>query len=449
MYYLHDKDAGTKERVAWTQTHNIPTNDPDKAFKWMAYTAMHADRLKQEAGVAPTGRKRKSGPVYSYSLAWHPDQNPDQEVMLEAAYETLQLLKLEEHEAVFVAHNDTAHPHVHCIVNLIHPGHGKKAVVSYDRLTMSQWAEKTERNEGEIRCEQRVINNEQRRALAKEDRQLALIKHKEQKLQMAAQVRELYECSDNGTAFSAALKESGYTLAQGNRRAFVLVDKDGAIYSLSRQLKGQRAKDIRERLAGIEGLPDAKELSYDRKHFDRDQYETERQKKIVDAAIAASENDTGQSETKKQEPTTKKQQRPEPNPDTEHLRKLDALRAWEEHSSRLKTALEQRQQEQYGRSKLEEQIRKLQAELNDGNSAWSRWTGKQKKRQEELDVLQQNLANIDQRIAEQHKALELKLQKDKPGYAEELKRKEAEYDQRIRAHQAQRDSLDKGPEIER
>ncbi len=27
LYYLHDKKAKTKERVAWTHTHNVGTND--------------------------------------------------------------------------------------------------------------------------------------------------------------------------------------------------------------------------------------------------------------------------------------------------------------------------------------------------------------------------------------------------------------------------------------
>lgn len=445
MYYLHDKDADTNDRVTWTQTHNIPTQDPDKAFKWMAYTAMHADRLKQEAGVVSTGRKRKSGPVYSYSLAWHPDQNPDKEVMLEAAYETLHLLKLEEHEAVFVAHNDTAHPHVHCIVNLIHPEHGKKAVMSYDRLTMSQWAEDTERNEGEIRCEQRVINNEKRRALAKDNRQLALIKHKEQKLRMAQQIQDLYERSDNGTAFSAALDDAGYTLAQGNQRAFVLVDKDGEIYSLSRQLKGQGAKDIRERLAGIEGLPDAKKLSYDRKHFDRDQYETERQKRIVDAAIAADKKKLQQKTRDVQQPVAQSK----PNPDSEHLRKLDALRAWEQRSQQRRATLAKEQEVRYERARVEEQIKKLEQQIQSNKGRWAKLTGQHKSHLEELAMLQQNLANIGQRITEQNIALEQEIKKDKPSYAEELKRKEEDYNRRMNEHLKQHDNRNKGPEIER
>ena len=52
LYYLHDKKAKTSERVEWTSIHNIPTNNPKKAFGFMAYTAMNAERLKNASGCS-------------------------------------------------------------------------------------------------------------------------------------------------------------------------------------------------------------------------------------------------------------------------------------------------------------------------------------------------------------------------------------------------------------
>ena len=47
QYYLHDKNASTGNRIAFTHTENLATNNPDMALKMMAYTAMHkAGRLK-------------------------------------------------------------------------------------------------------------------------------------------------------------------------------------------------------------------------------------------------------------------------------------------------------------------------------------------------------------------------------------------------------------------
>lgn len=337
LYFLHDKQAKTNDRVEWTYIHNIPTNDPDKAFRFMAYTAMNAEMLKRQAGVKATGRKATKGPVYTFSLAWAPHQNPDKQTMLEAAFMTLGLLDLEEHEAVFVAHNDTAHPHVHVICNLVHPETGKTKVVSYDRLTMSQWAEGVERHDGEILCEQRVINNEERRNNRDYNRMFDLVKHREHKLEIAQHIQQLYEQSDSGKAFQSALEHSGFTLAKGDRRGFVLVDAAGEIYSLSRQLKGQRANEIKTRLQGIGELPDAKEIAQQRKHFDRDHYETERQKMIVDAAIEEKGKQKHIHNKPEQQRTIIPPQ--QHNPDTDHLRKLDEQRAWEQKSDRQKDAL--------------------------------------------------------------------------------------------------------------
>ena len=293
QYYLHDKEADTAERVAWTRTHNVPTQDPEKAFRWMAWTAMNAEQLKAEAGVSRAGRKARAGAVYSFSLAWHPEQQPDEEAMQQSAYETLGLLGLSDHEAVMVAHQETDHAHVHVICNLVNPETGKMAVPSYDFLTLSKWAEEKEREEGKIYCDQRVENNERRRQEAKQDRDLALIKHREEKAARAEEIAALYNQCDSGKAFRAGLEEAGYTLAAGDRRGFVLVDQAGEVHSLSRQLKGQRAKDIKGRLSDVDlaTLQSAKELEDERKYFDRDRYHQVWQESVDENSIEKARED--------------------------------------------------------------------------------------------------------------------------------------------------------------
>lgn len=164
LYYLHDKNkATTQNRVAFTETVNLPTDDPQTALKVMAYTAMHQDQLKAASGQVVTGRKTKTT-VYSYSLSWHPSENPNQQEMLEAARETLEVLGLQEHEALLVAHNDTKHPHIHVIVNRVHPETGILDTHSCDQLRLSEWAEEYQKQRGQDDfTPQRTINNEKRR----------------------------------------------------------------------------------------------------------------------------------------------------------------------------------------------------------------------------------------------------------------------------------------------
>lgn len=81
--------------------------------------------------------------------------------------------------------------------------------------------------------------------------------HRERK----AQVKGLYEASDTGPAFKAALEDAGYVLARGDRRDFVILDTDAKVHSLGRQLPGVTAKDLRAFMADIDpdSLPSVKE----------------------------------------------------------------------------------------------------------------------------------------------------------------------------------------------
>jgi hypothetical protein len=98
MYYLHDKQADTSERVLWTLTRNLPTQDAQLAFDCMAYTDIELKQHREAEGKA--GRKQSAGSVFSYSLSWHPDEQPDRLEMQRAAEITLVRLGLFEHEAV-------------------------------------------------------------------------------------------------------------------------------------------------------------------------------------------------------------------------------------------------------------------------------------------------------------------------------------------------------------
>lgn len=72
--------------------------------------------------------------------------------------------------------------------------------------------------------------------------------HKDRK----AQVTGLYEASDTGLAFKAALEDAGYVLARGDRRDFVILDEDAKVHSLGRQLPGVKAKDLRAFMVDID-----------------------------------------------------------------------------------------------------------------------------------------------------------------------------------------------------
>ncbi len=173
-YLLHDKreegdrQINTSERVEWTATRNIMSDNAQFAFRVMSATAMDKDRLKQDAGISTAGRKSK-GDVYHYSLAWHPDEQGkfSKEDMLSAVDSSLKAIGAENHQAVIVSHNDEPQPHVHIVVNLVDPKTGKNLPLNYDRKRLDEWAYEYRKERGE---EQQYCPNRDKKAKAIEAR---------------------------------------------------------------------------------------------------------------------------------------------------------------------------------------------------------------------------------------------------------------------------------------
>jgi len=172
LYYLHDKrqegetERLTSDRVAWSETRNLATDDRELAWKIMAATALDQDRLKEGAGVKATGRKSNAS-VYAYSIAWHPEEKGklSQGEMLAAAEASIRALGAEDRQALIVAHNDEPHPHVHVILNRVSPTDGRMLGTSNDRLKLSEWAlaYRQARGEADKYCPDRAKNVEARK----------------------------------------------------------------------------------------------------------------------------------------------------------------------------------------------------------------------------------------------------------------------------------------------
>lgn len=247
-YYCHDKQGRTTERVEWSQTINMLTDSVAKAWKVMAYTAMHQDRLKEVSGQKATGRKLRK-PVFAFSLSWAPEQQPDKPTMLEAAKRSLEALGLAEHQAIIVAHSDRPHRHVHIVANTVHPMTGLVAQLKHTKRKLSDFALQYEQEGGRIYCARRE-ENRRTREQGKPTRY------------SDPHVQEAWKATSSGKAFVAALEGKGYRLAQGRKR-LVVIDPYGKAHNPARLLKDVKAADIRRRLDDIDlsRLPDADEAA--------------------------------------------------------------------------------------------------------------------------------------------------------------------------------------------
>jgi hypothetical protein len=452
-YYLHDKDALTSERVEFTHTENVPTQDPEKALKWMAWTAIHAEDLKRESGAKTTGRPCVK-PVFTFSLSWHPEQEPKKWEMIGAGRRALIALGLQDHETVMVAHNDTDHSHLHLIVNVVDPETGKANRVAFSKKKLSAWAEEYEREHGKIYCDRRVENNQKRA-------QGETVKYEEPELSLKARITKVYRESENGAEFRAALADQGFALARGKK--LVLIDRHGKVHSLARQIEGAKEKDIRIKLTDLE-LPDVdtarkqlvpkpqeavseqKEEAENPKetveeeqsetkaeYFDRDQQDHDWQESIIDAAIvhdkkiqeppseqiadvpAKSTPRNPQKRISKLKKLFSEPPRPAPSPSElnrlqdRHLAELGSFYTENTHA-RLRLAATMDQQYGSHERELRQEVERLDNVLKNSSSLriwWLEWRKQiPKDAKLELHNLQRSLENIEWRKSEAQQALD-------------------------------------------
>lgn len=110
-YLVNERTGEEQNRVSWSVTRNLPSDDPQLAATFMRATAAQSDRVEK--------------PVYHVALSFDPGDSVDRVTMEGVAARVLERLGLAEHQAMIVAHRDRGHAHVHVLVNRVHPETGK------------------------------------------------------------------------------------------------------------------------------------------------------------------------------------------------------------------------------------------------------------------------------------------------------------------------------------
>ncbi len=106
-YLVAGRTGEEAGRIAWVEARNLPSAHPRDAALFMRATAAEAHQVQR--------------PVYHLSLAWDPSDHVNRAQMVAVADRVLRKLGLDEHQALLVAHRDTEHPHLHLMVNRVHP----------------------------------------------------------------------------------------------------------------------------------------------------------------------------------------------------------------------------------------------------------------------------------------------------------------------------------------
>ena len=360
-YLMNPKRGESQERVGNTVTFNLPTDDIDQATKLMVWTDKNREFLQLENGGNGRGAAAQAGNVYHVSKSWHPEENPTWDQMVEAFMDGVKEMGLGEHQMFLVEHTETGHKHLHGVICLVHPETGKIHNTWKDRYKWDRWANEYEKEHG-IRCKNRADKYEE----LEQDRKKKV--YPEKKLDHSEAVTRAFRHSDNGKSFQAALKEEDLVLAQGKRRAFVVVDRNGDIFNVSKTIEfdegvtgRKKTHAVKEHLKDLDrdALPHADFVAQERLSVDRDAQEVEQQKALADAAEKAApelaaKQDQIQKELEKQKAAedSKKRQLEE-----QRQRKIELRR--EEQRRRIQQQLDitRRTKESRERWKIDEHAR--------------------------------------------------------------------------------------------
>jgi hypothetical protein len=163
-------------------------------------------------------------------------------------------LGLDGHSRVVVMHEKHGRQHIHVVWSRIDIDRMKSVSDSHNYRKHEEVSRDLERRFGHDRVQgahherdgvERPDRTPSRAELRQEER--TGIKGKDVK----AEVTAAFRASDNPQAFEAALAERGYMLAKGDRRDFVIVDREGGIHSLARRIDGMKAAELREFMSGL------------------------------------------------------------------------------------------------------------------------------------------------------------------------------------------------------
>lgn len=253
---------------------------------------LHGAFAEWQAAASATNCKK-----YLYHLMVNPDPQQrrlTREEITDYIDRIEKRLGLENQPRAYVTHEKLGRQHFHVVWSRIDIENMRAIQLSNDHLDLRSVTQKFTRDLG-LQLPEKMRNNKKDRFKDRDKRVSHAEKQQEERTGITKEERKreltgLWKQSDNAEAFTAALEEKGYFLAQGDKRSYVVIDRYGEIHSLSRQLDGVKVKDLRTRLPApdqLRTLADAKTAAM-RKYAPpvREQFKTQADTRRADLEAA-------------------------------------------------------------------------------------------------------------------------------------------------------------------
>ncbi len=197
---------------------------------------------------------------FLYSLSLNPPEGAkvSTEAFEKAADKVEKRLGLDGQPRAIVFHEKNGRRHAHVVWSRIDPQEMKAVQLSHSKRKLREVSRELFREHGWEMPKGLIDRNardpknftlaewQQARRVGKDPRQIK------------AAIQDAWAISDTRGALEAALGERGYVLARGDRRGFVVLDRDGEIYSLPKWA-GLKTKDVRAKVGSENALPSVAE----------------------------------------------------------------------------------------------------------------------------------------------------------------------------------------------
>lgn len=252
--------TSTASYAAWLGRHLTRTDSNERVYvrKLDGVTADDLAEAIGEMSAMASGFRSKRGLAH-FNIDWRHD-----EVLTDAQKARAVDRLAEEHgltgqPCAVVEHVKAGREHLHVVFMRIDPETGKAIHDGHNYRRNEVVARELELEFGLERVQGVHVGREgvDRPARTPEDYEFAQaarsgITPEEARATLAG----LWRSADTGQAFAAAIAAAGWSLAQGDKRDVVVaLDPSGEAHPINKRLTGLTAKEVRARLADLDGLP--------------------------------------------------------------------------------------------------------------------------------------------------------------------------------------------------
>ena len=240
FFSKHLLKAEDNERVSVTDMRGLLAEDVPEAFR--------------EMDAVASGTRCKN-------FFYHANINPREGETLspeqwQQAVDTLERnLGLERHARFVVEHEKNGRTHCHVVWSRIDPDQMKAVSDSFTAPIHERTSRELEQAFGLEPVESVLIKDREAPRPDRGPRNWETFRGHSSGIdpqQVKAEITALWNASDSGASFAAALEHQGYILCRGDKRDFCIIDQAGDEHSLARRIQGAKAAEIRARMADID-----------------------------------------------------------------------------------------------------------------------------------------------------------------------------------------------------